>query len=75
MVEEEAEVDVVLHLPVEQQMHLHVLVVENPVAWSHTDKESILIQFHIFHQQNAMTIIVYRLNPARQLKVNAIFLA
>lgn len=41
-------IDVVLHLPVEQQMHLHELMAEDPVAQNHTDKENILTQFHSF---------------------------
>lgn len=48
MEEAAAEVDVVLQLPAERQTHLHVLVAENQVARSHTDKENILTQFHIF---------------------------
>lgn len=67
-----AEIDVVLQLPVERQMHLHAPMVENQVARSHTVKED--IQFHIFCQQSAITITVYRLNPESQLKVSAIFL-
>jgi len=44
-------VDVVLQLPVEQQVHLHVLMVESQVARSHTDKENILTHFHIFNHK------------------------
>lgn len=42
------EIDVVLHLPVEQQMHLHGVTAEKQVAQSHTDKKNILTQFHSF---------------------------
>lgn len=42
------EIDVVLHLPVEQQMHLHELMAEKQVAQSHTDKKNIFTQFHSF---------------------------
>lgn len=64
----------VLQSPVERQMHLHVLMVENQVARNHTDKENILMQFHAFYQQNAISVTVYRLNPASQPKVSDIFL-
>lgn len=60
------EVDVALKLPVEQQMHLHMLLVENQRARIHTVKENILIPFHIFLSTKCH-IIYYRLNLAREL--------